>query len=230
MSSRIIAADRVRVVTPFPLAALDALGRDARRREPGAASQPPAASVDSIRAAALEEGRRQGREEGLAEAARRHHEEERANAGSLAQRVEAIVTDFDQSLAALEESLANRMLGLSLQIAAQVVRSHVDTHPDAVLPPLREAIADILAEARRLVLRVAPADEAVVREALGELIETGRCDLRVDMSLRPGGCMVDLPMAAVDASLETRWRHVLASLGQLAPTQFGDLPDGHIDV
>ncbi len=226
MSSRIIAADRVRVVAPFPL---DALGRDAHRRMPGAARPDPAASVESIRAAAFEEGRRRGREEGIAEAARQRHDEERASAGSLAQRVETIVTDLDQSLAALEESLANRMLGLSLQMAAQVVRTHVDTHPDAVLPPLREAIADVLAEARRLVLRIAPADEAVVREALGELIASGRCDLRIDLSLRPGGCMVDSPMAAIDASLETRWRHVLAALGQLAPAQLDDMPEGRID-
>src|SRR5690606_19586635 len=222
---------------------------------------------------------RQGREEGLAEAARAREEEERASAGSLAQRVEAIVTDFDQSLAALEESLANRMLGLSLQMAAQVVRTHVDTRPDAVLPPLREAIvadfdqslaaleeslanrmlglslqmaaqvvrthvdtrpdavlpplreaiADVLAEARRIVLRIAPADEAVVREALGELVANGRCDLRVDMSVRPGGCLVDSPMAAIDATLETRWRHVLAAIGEGAPEQLGDAPEFRID-
>ena len=226
MSSRIISADRVKVVAPFRL---DALEHGARPGGARAANAAPGVSVDAIRTAAFEEGRRQGREEGLAEAARQRHEEERASAGSLALRVETIVTDFDQSLAALEESLANRMLGLSLQIAAQVVRSHVDTHPDAVLPPLREAIADILAEARRLVLRVARADEAVVREALGELIATGRCDLRVDMSLRPGGCMVDSPMAAIDASLETRWRHVLGALGQLAPSQIDDLPEGRIN-
>lgn len=219
MSSRIIAADRLTAVEPFRLAVL---GRAAPPSAKTAASARPAESLESIRAAAFEEGRRAGREEGLAEAARARQEEERASAGSLAQRVEAIATDFDQSLAALEESLANRMLGLSLQMAAQVVRTHVDTRPDAVLPPLREAIADVLAEARRLVLRIAPADEAVVREALGELVASGRCDLRVDMSLRPGGCMVDSPMAAIDATLETRWRHVLEALGQVPPEQLGD--------
>ncbi|MFA7505305.1 MAG: FliH/SctL family protein [Burkholderiaceae bacterium] len=225
MSSRIIAADRIGVVAPFRL---DALGHDARRSGSTATTQ-PVSSPDSIRAAAFEEGRRQGHAEGLADAARTRQAEERASAGSLTQRVEAIVADFDQSLAALEESLANRMLGLSLQMAAQVVRTHVDTRPDAVLPPLREAIADVLAEARRLILRVAPADEAVVREALGELIANGRCDLRIDMSLRPGGCMVDSPMAAIDASLETRWRHVLTALGQVAPSQLDEVPGGRID-
>lgn len=226
MSSRIIAADRVRLATPFRL---DALGRDARSSGPAAVGPAPVESVDAIRAAAFEEGRRHGREEGLAQAARDRHDEERASAGSLAQRVEAMLTDLDQSLAALEESLANRMLGLSLQMAAQVVRTHVDTRADAVLPPLREAIADVLAEARRLVLRIAPADEAVVREALGELIASGRCDLRVDMSLRPGGCMVDSPMAAIDASLETRWRHVLTALGQVSPAQLGEMPEARVD-
>lgn len=226
MSSRIIAADRVKVVAPFRL---DELGRDARRRAPGDAGPAATESVDAIRAAAFADGRRQGHGEGLAEAARARHDEERASAGSLGQRVEAIMTDFDQSLAALEESLANRMLGLSLQMAAQVVRTHVDTRPDAVLPPLREAIADVLGEARRLVLRIAPADEAVVREALGELVASGRCDLRVDMSLRPGGCMVDSPMAVIDASLETRWRHVLAALGQGTPAELANLHEGRLD-
>lgn len=226
MSSRIIAAERVKAVAPFRL---HALGHDARRNEPAATGRPAETSLESIRAAAFEEGRRKGREEGLADAIRAREDEERASTGALAQRVDAIVTDFDQSLAALEESLANRMLGLSLQIATQVVRTHVDTRPDAVLPPLREAIADVLAEARRLVLRVAPADEAVVREALGELVASGRCDLRVDMSMRPGGCMVDSPMAAIDASLETRWRHVLAALGQAAPSQPGGMHGERID-
>ncbi len=229
MSSRIIAADRLPAVEPFRL---DVLGRGTVPSTRAAAGPTPTESTDAIRAAAFEEGRRQGREEGFAEAARARQEEERASAGSLAQRVEAIATDFDQSLAALEESLANRMLGLSLQMAAQVVRTHVDTRPDAVLPPLREAIADVLAEARRLVLRIAPADEPVVREALGELIASGRCDLRVDMSLRPGGCVVDSPMAAIDATLQTRWRHVLAALGQVPPEQFGDndSPEFRIDA
>jgi flagellar assembly protein FliH len=226
MSSRIIAADRLGSVLPFRLAVL---GREAAMPASSAAVETPQESLEAVRAAAFEEGRRQGREEGLAEAARAREEEERASAGSLAQRVEAIVTDFDQSLAALEESLANRMLGLSLQMAAQVVRTHVDTRPDAVLPPLREAIADVLAEARRIVLRIAPADEAVVREALGELVANGRCDLRVDMSVRPGGCLVDSPMAAIDATLETRWRHVLAAIGEGAPEQLGDAPEFRVD-
>jgi flagellar assembly protein FliH len=225
MSSRIIAADRLTAVEPFRLVAL---GRDAGRPAPVELA-PPEESIESIRAAAFEEGRRKGREEGMAEAARARQQEERAAAGSLARRIEAIVTDFDQSLAALEESLANRMLGLSLQMAAQVVRTHVETRPDAVLPPLREAIADVLAESRRIVLRIAPADEAVVREALGELVANGRCELRVDMSLRQGGCMVDSPMASIDASLETRWRHVLAALGQGEPEQLGDAPGSRID-
>jgi len=41
--------------------------------------------------------------------------------------------------------------------------------------------------------------------------------------------MVDSPMAAIDASLETRWRHVLGALGQLAPSQIDDLPEGRIN-
>lgn len=213
MSSRIIRADRVRAVAPFRLDPLG--GTSARHRPAGPAPDAePAPSVESVRADAFEEGRRQGRQEALAEAARLRLEDEQAESARFAQRIGAIVADFETSLDTLQESLADRIFDLAVRIAAQTVRTHVDTRPDAVLPALREAVSGLLTEAGQLVVHVSPADENVAREALAELSADRRFELRVDAALHPGGCVVDSPTALVDATIESRWQKILAALGR----------------
>ncbi|WP_341648980.1 FliH/SctL family protein [Thauera humireducens] len=103
----------------------------------------------------------------------------------------------------------------------------MDEHPEAILDTLRAALQQL--PQGHAQIRLHPEDLALVREHMGEQISHGGHRLQEDFALQRGDCRIDTQGAQLDATLETRWRRVLESLGrehaQFAP-QDAVAPDG----
>ena len=71
-------------------------------------------------------------------------------------------------------------------------------------------------------LSLNPVDLDTVRGFLAEQPNAQRCVLLADPAIAPGGCRVIAEQCEVDATVETRWRRLVANLGSadewLAPT------------
>jgi flagellar assembly protein FliH len=161
------------------------------------------AEIERMRAAAREAGYREGLEQGRLAAA-----EDVAALRALLGRLGELVGD-------IEQGIASDVLSLSLDIAKHVVRSSLRVKPDLVLAVIRDAIASFpeLAEGARLVLH--PADAELVRAAAG----TADSELAVwtiveDPQIERGGCRLQTGATEIDATLENRWRRMVAALGR----------------
>jgi flagellar assembly protein FliH len=183
-------------------------GADDLRAGPGEAEappppRPPEEELAAIRAAAHAQGHAEGLAEGRAASAR-----EAAELAQLIGRMRAVMDGFEQDLAV-------DMLGLCVEIARQIMRHTIHVHPEVVLPVIREAIASIPQGSLHPRLMLHPQDAALVRSVLdANQITPAPWRIVEDARLERGGCRVETATSELDASVESRWKAVVASLGR----------------
>jgi flagellar assembly protein FliH len=181
----------------------------------GGAAVPPAASQADAARAELDRVREQAYREGL-EAGRK---EARALAESQRAEVQALVSGVNELMQNFEQGLANDVLSLSVELAKLILRQAVRINPEVVMPVIREAIANLPGMSEQTVIVLNPADAAVfTRLAEGDatLVQLP-WKVVEDPQVERGGCRLETPSTEIDATLETRWRRVIASLGREDP-------------
>jgi flagellar assembly protein FliH len=158
-------------------------------------------------ASAREDGRRAGFAQGHAEGLARAREEVAA--------IAAVHTRLAELAESLEQRLAGEVLALTLDLVRQMVRQAIRVHPELVLAVIREAVRSFpdLGPGPKLMLH--PEDAAVVRA----IAQDGDEDLAAwviveDERLERGGCRIQTASSEIDATLDNRWRRVVASLGR----------------
>lgn len=176
-----------------------------------AATAAPAAAPDD-HAAALQSARDQGYQEGLA-AGRRQ-----AEGGGEAERAElkALIGGINELLKDFEQDLANDVLTISLELAKLIVRTALRVRPELVVAVVREALGVLPGVSDQTVLYLHPADAVLMREvaASDPQFKELKWTIAKDPQLERGGCRLSAPTSEVDASLETRWRRVIAAIGR----------------
>lgn len=162
------------------------------------------AELDRLRAAAWEEGHAAGLAEG------------RAAGGREAAELRALVGNLGELLSDVEQGIASDVLALALEVAKQMVRQSLRVKPELVFAIIREAALSFpeLAANPRLVLN--PADASLVREALAPGMRAEEIPWKIveDTSVERGGCRFQNGASDIDATLENRWRRIVAALGR----------------
>lgn len=106
-----------------------------------------------------------------------------------------------------EEARADT-LEIAFQIARRIVEAELRTGPDALFALVRSALRRC-GEVRRVLIRVCPADLAILEGAAGKAalptMTVARIDLVGDATLRSGDCVVESAEARVDGRLATRF-------------------------
>jgi flagellar assembly protein FliH len=162
---------------------------------------------------ARDDGYRDGRSEGRAEI----DQFKRGFAVQAGVQVDALIAALQQRLTDLEQDLAQRVAGIALALARQVVRGELVQNPAGVVAVAHEALGALLVSARHVSLKLHPDDFALVAEGAGELIAARGARLVCERSIERGGCIVDSDIGLVDASVATRWQRAAAALGQELP-------------
>jgi flagellar assembly protein FliH len=219
-SSRIIGAEDLRQVRRFTMSEF--------RDEPDASAAGPEAdpmSEDPVYIAGHGAGQREGFKRGF-EAARqqlaREQARQRAEAvDQVSARATQLTAALVEQFAALEQSIADELIDLSIELARQVLRRELRVQRDAIVTVVQEAVAALIDERANFSVHVSPADLAHVGETLGTVLAGRNGRLVADATIAAGGCRVLSPGAEVDSTVETRWRRVLASIGRDAPADAG---------
>jgi flagellar assembly protein FliH len=154
-----------------------------------------------------------GREQGALEATRAAQQ---VRAGHL-ERVGQVVAGLQAGLDELVSRGADALLDLALEVARQVLRRELALQRDAVLPVVREAISLIADHAAHPRVHLSPQDFALVSAELEADAGYRGCRFVADPGVQPGGCRIETPQGEIDATLETRWRRVIATLGADIP-------------
>lgn len=133
-------------------------------------------------------------------------------AESTAQFAE-LLGNLQISLAHLDQHVAEQLLDLALEVATQVLRGAINTRSDLLLPVIREALAALPLHHAHVVLRMHPADAVLIREQIGEQLSQTGAQIIDDPGISVGGCLLKAGASEIDATIETRWRRVLESIG-----------------
>lgn len=160
-----------------------------------------ATEIERMHAEAREQGYAAGHAEGI------------AAARQSAARIDALLASLQQSIREIDQHVADQLLATAVEIANQVLRQSLRVKPELLLPVVREAVATLNAHLGHPALYAHPEDAALIRSELGDQLASNNWRLIEDASLTVGGCRVELGASEVDATLETRWRRVIESIG-----------------
>ncbi|MDR1063072.1 MAG: flagellar assembly protein FliH [Azoarcus sp.] len=168
----------------------------------------------------LAEGRDAGHVEGHAEGRLAGHEEGRdagyregkAAAEAEAKQLREMLEQLDLAFARLDAEVAEELMSLAIELARKVLQHTLAIEPEAVISAVRAALQHL--PESRAKIHMHPADAALARKHLDEMLGQGGHLIVEDDSVSRGGCRVETPGAQIDATMETRWRRVLDSLGR----------------
>ena len=170
---------------------------------------PTAADIERMHAEAHEQGYAAGFTEGQAAG----HAEGLTKANEIATRINTVLNGLQASISALDQQVADQLLATAVEIAGQVLRQSLRIKPELLLPVVREAVNALHPLSGHPLLCVHPDDAELIRSHLGEQLTHKNWRIVEDPDLTPGGCRVEHGASEVDATLETRWRRVIESMG-----------------
>lgn len=149
------------------------------------------------------------------------YEEGTARTRMEAMRLHTMVENLDRALDELDQSVAQALLELAIEISHQVVRQSLELRPEIVIGVVREALAQLAHQHVSIYLH--PDDASLVRSYVGDQLTHAGHRILEEPQISRGGCRVEASGSQIDATMETRWRRVLESLGAgeswIAPAQ-----------
>lgn len=161
-----------------------------------------------------EEARQQGRQAGYAEG--------QAAARAEAQRLAKAAAGLEQALAELDQQVADELLALATEIARQVVREEITARPDIIVKVVHEALAQMPHQHATIFLN--PEDASLLRSYVGDALAHAGHRILEDTRLSRGDCILESGSSQTDATLATRWKRVVETLGIASAWRIPDEP------
>lgn len=162
---------------------------------------PTADQIQRIQQQAYQEGFAAGMKDGQAES------------HAVAQRMHAMMLDLHRAMSQFEQSMAQEIMDLALDIARQMVRSSLEADPVIVLAVVREAIESLPQTYQHPSLTLNPEDAHMVREMLAHDYPGDVWRIVEDAQMERGGCRVETGSTEIDAKMESRWQRIVSALG-----------------
>ena len=168
------------------------------------------------------EGRDQGHAQGLAEGRAAGLAAVQAQAAQL----QALALTLPAALQLAQDSVADDLLALALDIARQVLGQALAAQPQAILAVVHELLQaePSLSGAPQLLLH--PDDAALVKELLADDLKAAGWRVRPDAQMARGGCRVTAHSGERDATVQARWERVSAALARPYPPGTPAAPEG----
>ena len=117
------------------------------------------------------------------------------------------VGKFDAARSALQRTIDDDIIALSLQIASKILHESAESRREQIVTQVKAALGAVQ-ESDSVVIQVHPADAAVLEEVRAEL--AGRQNIALKLIIEPvaslprGGCLLHTATRLVDASLDTQ--------------------------
>ena len=162
---------------------------------------PTADQIQRIQQQAYQEGFAAGMKDG------------RAESQAVSQRMHTMMLDLHRAMSQFEQSMAQEIMDLALDIARQMVRSALEADPVLVLAVVREAIESLPQTYQHTSLALHPEDALLVREMLAHDYPGEVWRIVEDAQMERGGCRVETGSTEIDAKMESRWQRIVSALG-----------------
>ena len=129
-------------------------------------------------------------------------------------RLDVLLATLADNVADHEQQLCDEVVDLALVLARQLVGEALAVRRELIRPIVGAALKQLPQATQRVELRLHPSDVELVRGQLPDDALAARCEIVADPMVAPGGCQIETEQCAVDATLPTRWRQLLANLGR----------------
>jgi len=114
----------------------------------------------------------------------------------------------------VDQQVAQNLLDLAMEIAKQMLQQALKVKPELILSVVNEAISELPHFSQHVQLILHPSDAELVRSKMGEQLGHAGWKIFEDVQMERGGCRVETANSQIDASLTTRWKRVVSSIGQ----------------
>ncbi|ANG93342.1 flagellar assembly protein FliH [Enterobacteriaceae bacterium 155047] len=162
--------------------------------------------------AGMNEGRQQGHDlgyqEGLAKGLENGMDQARQQQAPIHARMQQLVSEFQNTLDALDSVIASRLMQMALEAARQVIGHTPAVDNSSLIKQIQGLLQQEPLFSGKPQLRVHPDDLQRVEEMLGATLSLHGWRLRGDPSLHHGGCKVSADEGDLDASVATRWQEL----------------------
>lgn len=178
-------------------------------------------AMQEAREAGFAEGRQQGYDagfqEGLTAGQQQGIQDAQQQQQPMIDRLQHMVSEFQQTLDAMDSVIPARLVQLALTAAKQIVGHAPVCDSTALLQQIQQLIQQEPLFSGKPQLRVHPSDLERVETLLGPTLEHHGWRLLADNQLHPGGCKISAEEGDLDATLATRWHELcrLAAPGEL---------------
>jgi flagellar assembly protein FliH len=160
-----------------------------------------------------EEARASGYEAGFAEGKIAGEKKAQELGETAAKSFGLLISNLEDALGKIDQSVAEQLLALALETAAQITRGSIAAKTDVLLPLIQEAITTLPLHHAHVVIRLNPVDAENVRHFLGEQFSQSGTQIIEDSTVSRGGCQLQAGASEIDATIETRWKRVLETIG-----------------
>lgn len=201
MSNRIIPKEQLSAYQRWELSALD----ESQRAQGGAVERVPLPTAEE-----LQQIQTQAHQEGYAAG----HLEGRAKGAADAERMKQVLAGLEAALQQFDQQVAQDVLALSLDIGRQMLRQALKVKPGLVLAVVREAMNSLPQASHHPHLILNPEDARVVRSFMEAELAHSAWKIQEDSRIERGGCRIESANSEIDATMETRWKRIVAALGR----------------
>jgi flagellar assembly protein FliH len=140
------------------------------------------------------------------------YEEGTARARMEALRFHTLAEELEQALTQIDQSVADNLVSLAVELAEQMVRQSLAIKPDLVLGAIRETLQQIFHP--HATVHLHPEDAALLRRFTEEQPSHAGHRIFEDATIARGGCRVEAGGCQIDATMQTRWRRIVENLGR----------------
>lgn len=184
--------------------------------DPGAASRPSEGGVTSGSATPpdpLHVARQAGYQDGYRDGLIALEGFKQSLVANTSAQVGALLESVGTQLDALQQALASALVDTATQLARQVVRSELAARPELIAGVAEHALDALMLSARHITLRVHPQDQPLVAAGAADVLAARGARLIADATVQRGGCLIESDLGRVDATLASRWKRGVATIG-----------------
>ena len=160
----------------------------------------PVAEVAMARQRGFDQGRVEGRRQGLAEAR------------EVMQRAQLLLDELARPYRNLDQVVSQELARTAMLIATQILRRELRIDSSVVSGAVSEALATLSDIEGEVEIYLHPADLQQIGELGPQLLEGHAWKLLEDSDMLPGGCRVKTPISYVDASMERQIEMMMGTL------------------
>ena len=174
---------------------------------------------EQVRADAYAEGReaghREGHEAGYAEGKLKGETTAEKLGREQAEHLASVVMQLEKQIDALDDSVADELLAMALEVARKLVQQVHDVHPEIIVDVIREALGHM--PVQHSAIHLHPDDASLARLYAGEQLAHAGHRIHESAALARGDVMLESGGSHLDATLSSRWRRVVETLGNDTP-------------